>query len=88
MTWGGQKIYERGFWNRAADVRINEAAVLDVKEGEEFSDGHHEHSLAGLEDFIHSLVVCSRTTMRSVLTALERRSLWLGGPLFHIILIR
>ena len=39
MAWGGRKIYERGFWNRAADGRINEAAVLDVKEGEEVSDG-------------------------------------------------
>ena len=39
MAWGGRKIYERGFWNRAAGGRINEAAVLDVKEGEEISDG-------------------------------------------------
>ena len=39
MAWGGRKIYERGFWNRAADGRINEAAVLDVKEGEEITDG-------------------------------------------------
>lgn len=39
MAWGGRKIYERGFWNRAADGRINEAAVLDVKDGEEVSDG-------------------------------------------------
>ena len=39
MAWGGRKIYERGFWNRAADGRINEAAVLDAKEGEEVSDG-------------------------------------------------
>jgi len=39
MAWGGRKIYERGFWNRAADGRINEAAILDVKEGEEVSDG-------------------------------------------------
>lgn len=39
MAWGGRKIYERGFWSRAADGRTNEAAVLDVKEGEEVSDG-------------------------------------------------
>ena len=39
MAWGGRKIYERGFWSRATDGRINEAAVLDVKEGEEVSDG-------------------------------------------------
>ena len=39
MAWGGRKIYERGFWNRGTDGRINEAAVLDVKEGEEVSDG-------------------------------------------------
>ena len=39
MAWGGRKIYERGFWSRAADGRINETAVLDVKEGEEVSDG-------------------------------------------------
>jgi len=39
MAWGGRKVYERGFWNRGADGRINEAAVLDVKEGEEVSDG-------------------------------------------------
>jgi protein SMG6 len=39
MAWGGRKIYERGFWNRATNGRINEAAVLDVKEGEEVSDG-------------------------------------------------
>lgn len=39
MAWGGRKIYERGFWNRAAEGRINEAAVLDVKEGEEVTDG-------------------------------------------------
>ena len=39
MAWGGRKIYERGFWSRAVDGRINEAAVLDVKEGEEVSDG-------------------------------------------------
>ena len=40
MAWGGRKIYERGFWDRAADGRINEAAILDAKEGEEVSDGH------------------------------------------------
>ena len=39
MAWGGRKIYERGFWNRGTDGRINEATVLDVKEGEEVSDG-------------------------------------------------
>ena len=39
MAWGGRKIYERGFWNRAVNGRINETAVLDVKEGEEVSDG-------------------------------------------------
>jgi len=39
MAWGGRKIYERGFWSRATDGRINETAVLDVKEGEEVSDG-------------------------------------------------
>lgn len=39
MAWGGRKIYERGFWNRATNGRVNEAAVLDVKEGEEVSDG-------------------------------------------------
>jgi protein SMG6 len=39
MGWGGRKIYERGFWNRAGGGRITEAAVLDVKEGEETSDG-------------------------------------------------
>jgi len=39
MAWGGRKIYERGFWNRVANGRINEAAVLDVKEGEEVIDG-------------------------------------------------
>ena len=39
MAWGGRKIYERGFWNRAPNGRINETAVLDLKEGEEVSDG-------------------------------------------------
>jgi protein SMG6 len=39
MAWGGRKIYERGFWNRAVNGRINETTVLDVKEGEEVSDG-------------------------------------------------
>ena len=39
MAWGGRKIYERGFWNRAVNGRVNETAVLDVKEGEEVSDG-------------------------------------------------
>ena len=39
MAWGGWKVYERGFWNRSADCRINEAAILDVKEGAEVSDG-------------------------------------------------
>lgn len=39
MAWGGRKIYERGFWSRAANGRINETAVLDVKECEEVSDG-------------------------------------------------
>ena len=39
MAWGERKIYERGFWNRAVNGRINETAVLDVKEGEEVSDG-------------------------------------------------
>ena len=39
MAWGGRRIYERGFWNRGTDGRINEAAVLDVKEGEEVNDG-------------------------------------------------
>ena len=39
MAWGGQRIYERDFWNRDTNGRINEAAVLDVKEGEGVSDG-------------------------------------------------
>ena len=39
MAWGGRKIYERGFWSRAANGRVNETTVLDVKEGEEVSDG-------------------------------------------------
>ena len=39
MAWGGRKIYERGFWSRAVNIRTNETAVLDVKEGEEVSDG-------------------------------------------------
>jgi hypothetical protein len=39
MAWGGRKIYERGFWNRVVNGQINETAVLDVKEGEEVSDG-------------------------------------------------
>jgi len=38
MAWNGRKIYERGFWNRDTDRRINENAVLDMKEGEEVSD--------------------------------------------------
>lgn len=42
MAWGGRKIYERGFWNRAPNGRINETAVLDLKEGEEVSDGTTE----------------------------------------------
>ena len=39
MAWGGRRIYERGFWNRDTNGRINEVAVLDVKEGEGVSDG-------------------------------------------------
>ena len=39
MVWSGRKLYERGFWNRDTDGRINEAAVLGVKEGEEVSEG-------------------------------------------------
>lgn len=34
--WG--VFYERGFWNRAADGRISEVAILDMKEGEEVND--------------------------------------------------
>ena len=42
MAWSGRKLYGRGFWNRDTDGRINEAAILDVKEGEEVSDGISE----------------------------------------------
>ena len=42
MAWAGRRIYERGFWNRAVNRQINEPAVLDVRGGEEASNGTTE----------------------------------------------